>query len=209
MNIIIIIIILIIVYYYNTTEYFATDIEAVANVASLYNTGNFTVSNISTTQNASVSGDLTVNGAFNLLPKGIIVAWSGTTAPSGWALCDGKTAGVPNLSGRFVLGSGPAGSNNTNQYKGDSDGADAGYGGENYGVGLTGGIQKQTLSVGQMPVHNHSYYQGGFNRGGGNAAGPVGWAGDGNIGTTTGNNGGNASHTNMPPYYVLAYIYKL
>jgi len=37
-----------------------------------------------------IPGNLTVKGNFNYLPKGTIVAFSGKTAPSGWALCDGK-----------------------------------------------------------------------------------------------------------------------
>lgn len=37
------------------------------------------------------------------VPAGVIVMWSGTTAPDGWALCDG-TNGTPNLKNRFVLG---------------------------------------------------------------------------------------------------------
>ena len=30
--------------------------------------------------------------------------WSGTTVPSGWALCDG-TNGTPNLKNKFIMGS--------------------------------------------------------------------------------------------------------
>lgn len=37
------------------------------------------------------------------VPAGVIVMWSGTTAPSGWALCDGQS-GRPDLRNRFVLG---------------------------------------------------------------------------------------------------------
>lgn len=37
------------------------------------------------------------------IPAGIIVMWSGTTPPAGWALCDG-TNDTPNLKGRFVVG---------------------------------------------------------------------------------------------------------
>lgn len=37
------------------------------------------------------------------VPSGVIVMWSGVTAPDGWALCDG-TNGTPNLKNQFVLG---------------------------------------------------------------------------------------------------------
>ena len=48
---------------------------------------------------------LNVTGPFNLLPKGTIVAFNGTTAPTGWAICDGKTVNgykTPDLRGRFI-----------------------------------------------------------------------------------------------------------
>ena len=43
-------------------ENFATDFEALANVASLYNNSNMTVSNMTVTQNASVNGVINANG---------------------------------------------------------------------------------------------------------------------------------------------------
>ena len=43
----------------------------------------------------------------NLVPKGIIVMWSGSldNIPTGWALCDG-TNGTPDLTRRFIYGAG-------------------------------------------------------------------------------------------------------
>ena len=43
-----------------------------------------------------------------LVPKGIIVMWSGSLddIPNGWALCDGNTRGVPDLTRRFIYGAG-------------------------------------------------------------------------------------------------------
>ena len=70
--------------------------EAIQNIASLYNTGNFVVSEATITGSANV-------GSLNLLPTGVVVMWNGTTAPKGWALCDG-TQGTPDLRGRFILG---------------------------------------------------------------------------------------------------------
>ena len=51
--------------------------------------------------NLYVQGNLEVNGSFNLLPRGVIVAWSNATPPAGWALCDGAN-GTPDLRGRFI-----------------------------------------------------------------------------------------------------------
>lgn len=43
-----------------------------------------------------------------LVPKGIIVMWSGSinTIPNGWVLCDGNNK-TPNLTRRFIYGAGP------------------------------------------------------------------------------------------------------
>ena len=55
-----------------------------------------------------------------LVPKGIIVMWSGSIKdiPKGWALCDGKTHGVPDLTRRFICG---AGNGLYENYKGGHD----------------------------------------------------------------------------------------
>jgi len=53
----------------------------------------------------TLPGDLTIEGKLisNYLPTGSIIAFKGTTAPKGWAICDG-TNGTPNLKGRFIYG---------------------------------------------------------------------------------------------------------
>src|SRR5262249_23951377 len=43
----------------------------------------------------------------NLLPTGSIIMWSGTSAPTGWALCDGG-GGRPDLRGKFIVGYHPS-----------------------------------------------------------------------------------------------------
>jgi microcystin-dependent protein len=89
--------------------------------------GTMNVANLSAT---SVSG-------FGTVPLGGIIIWSGAenAVPAGWALCNGQTSNgrtTPNLQGRFVIG--------------PSSGR---------GVGSTGGAESVTLSVGQLPAHNH------------------------------------------------------
>ncbi|MDE9430788.1 tail fiber protein [Xenorhabdus bovienii] len=37
-----------------------------------------------------------------VLPRGMIVMFSGDSAPEGWAFCDGKTEGTPDLRNRFI-----------------------------------------------------------------------------------------------------------
>jgi hypothetical protein len=72
--------------------------------ASLTNSGALTTNSITSAGNIS-AGSMSIS-AINgngLVPPGVIVMWSGTVAPAGWALCNG-TNGTPNLSGRFIVG---------------------------------------------------------------------------------------------------------
>lgn len=64
-----------------------------------------------------------------LLPKGSIIMFSGEEIPEGWHVCDG-TEGTPNLIGKFV--------------KAD------------YTAGTTGGQNKITLDIDNLPSHTHT-----------------------------------------------------
>lgn len=75
----------------------------------------------------------------SVVPKGIILMWSGSiaTIPNGWALCDGAShngVATPDLRSRFVLGAGSS-------LFGSVD------------VNATGGSSVIT----QVPAHQHSY----------------------------------------------------
>ena len=62
----------------------------------------------------------------------IVMYYSSTNIPSGWALCDGKN-GTPDLRNRFIVGAG-----------------------SNYEVGNVGGVDSVSLTEAQMPEHNHT-----------------------------------------------------
>lgn len=119
------------------------------------------------------------------IPTGGIIIWSGTEVPNGWALCDGEN-GTPDLRGRFVLGQS-----------------------ETHPTGETGGSEEVTLTVAQMPSHTHSYYdQYAGSASPGTSAGTI-YASARSTRLTTESSGASQPHSNMPPYYVLAYIMKL
>lgn len=72
------------------------------------------------------------------IPPGTIVLYNGTTAPEGWALCDG-TNGTPDLRGVFVIGAGVS-----------TDGV-------GYNLSDRGGNREITLAANQLPSHKHEF----------------------------------------------------
>jgi microcystin-dependent protein len=154
-------------------------------------TGTVSANALSATS-ASVSGTVTA-GTFagnGTIPVGGIIMWSGITAPTGWALCDGNN-GTPDLRGRFVLGLG------------------TGSGLSPRTLGTADGEENHSLTEDEMPKHTHAlqlYWSGADD------AGSDHRELENRIGTQGGNTtatGGNAAHNNMPPYYVLAYIMRV
>jgi len=149
-------------------------------------------------------------------PVGTIVAWAGSVAtiPSEYQLCDGGAAStsalqaitgtnVPDLRDRFIVGANNV--SGTGTYPG-------------VGVGSTGGAATHTLTVGEMPSHNHPFPQNS------NGTYDYYWIGKSDVATdfswSTGPNyelstssgvasqGGGQAHNNLPPYYALCYIIK-
>lgn len=80
-----------------------------------------------------------VAGLNTAMPSGMICMWSGAigAVPAGWYLCNGSN-GTPDLRGRFVYGAGGS-----------------------YAVGATGGEETHTLTIAEMPSHNHGGATGG------------------------------------------------
>lgn len=164
-------------------------------------------------------------GAAGAVPPGTVTAFAGKTAPNGWLMCDGQSYSiatyrdlynaigttyggygqsfqVPDLRGRFPVGK--------------DTGTFATLGGK-------GGEEKHTLTVAEMPAHQHSGNDRAWHdkqkRNGqqwfvGLSHDRGSWmsnaANDGltNQDTETGTTGGNQPHNNLPPYISLNYIIK-
>ncbi|MEQ8711916.1 MAG: hypothetical protein RIC80_02810 [Cyclobacteriaceae bacterium] len=187
-----------------------------SNTAPQESRGLYVDEKVQVTDDMDVSGTVTANrfDGFGTVPIGGIIMWSGTTAPSGWAICDGNNS-TPNLSGRFIISSGGG-----------------------FNVGNTGGESNTTLSTNNLPSHTHSVslsgstttngsHRHGMPADGGSTHSSganirreddesttlyTNYAGSHNhsvsLSGTTGDAGSGTSFTNLPPYYVLAYIQR-
>ena len=152
-------------------------------------------------------------------PAGTITQYAGATAPSSWLLCQGQaisratyanlfavtgtaygagdgstTFNVPNLSGRVPVG----------LQTSDTDFNT---------LGKTGGEKTHTLTLSQIPAHQHSLDQDGgnvgFAEGSTNLRYSVGYTNTrASASIATGDAGGGNAHNNLQPYLVLNYIIK-
>jgi microcystin-dependent protein len=167
--------------------------------------------------------DFNVDGSFNLLPSGMIFAWSGETVPTGWIICDGSN-GTPDLRGRFILGEG-LGHSLTRSMRAraaSTTAPDSSSDLSNYLLHNYGGRENITVGVTEMPSHSHSYNQPGETVVRNDHNDIVDWGGNHPQGSNSSfkstipntpsfNTGNNQPlpFDNMPPYYVLVYIMKL
>lgn len=177
----------------------------------------------------SVKEDGTLDVTVSAAIPGTIVAFAGTFGgegnrhpiplggsepDTGWVLCDGGSDGkggaVPDLRGRMIMGV-------SDTYKAGSSGGSA-----KHSHSLSGTVGSTTLTVEQMPTHNHKNadQSGGYGSNSNrrfltkdivnNAFGP----------SFSDNTGGSQSHTHtldgasgeangLPPYYALSYIMRI
>jgi len=124
---------------------------------------------------------------------GMIMMFSGTTAPTGWVLCDNSTAAqganAPDLRDRFIVGTG-----------------------NSYSLNDTGGSANAVL-IAHSHVHNNDIVEEGneFSIGPGSRSASskndsteiTGVDASGNASTTQ-----TGTNANLPPYYALAFIMK-
>lgn len=155
---------------------------------------------------------------------GMVVFWAGTSGsiPAGWHLCDG-TNGTPDLRDQFIVGAG--GSLPTS---GGSAGTTTGT--TSLGALSVGG---HSLTVAELPAHNHTFFSGTTTTPGGGQGPRVDWFNSGTAQNTVpagpnagsliiGNTGNGDAHTHtiggttahahsytLPPYRAVFAIMKL
>lgn len=145
-------------------------------------------------------------------PTGAILAYAGSTAPTGWLLCNGATISRTTYAALFaVLGTTyGAGDGSTTFALPDMRGR-VGVGIGANGVttlGQTGGEQTHVLTVTEMPNHSHGALK--TNNATGDwdnvvASGTGTYANKNNV---LGYTGGGGAHNNMQPYLGINYIIK-
>ena len=150
-----------------------------------------------------------------ITPAGVIAAFAGSSAPTGWLLCDGKEYDrrtypelarvfgngfkfrVPDLRGRFVLGASSS-----------------------HPAGEQGGEEKHTMTTAEMPRHQHQiggesgYWSGGAGIYQTDFSGGNRWMGIANFGAgyldraVAQVTGGSQPFSIMPPYVAMNFIIK-
>ncbi len=158
--------------------------------------------------------------------KGMIMMFSGTSVPSGWALCDGS-GDRPDLRNRFVLGaSGLSSIGNTNgkTVTGTDTNKQFSVNTDSKAPAVSVKVNGHKLTVAQMPAHNHAIKSAGnegndgqalYERNGRSPSYKKSFINSEGSGQehSHGASGSQSSHSHsvnvVPPYYILAFIIKL
>ena len=112
-------------------------------------------------QEITDSDSLIGNGT---IPVGGIILWSGTSVPSGWALCDGQNS-TPDLRNTFVVGAHSVSKSGITTQTGPTFNVTTGALNESgqYEPGDVGGETAHQLTIAELANHNHTNGMGGGN----------------------------------------------
>jgi microcystin-dependent protein len=205
-------------------------------LSTLTNAHNY-VGDLHIERNATIGGNLDISGDLRarsyyatgnyylnnyvLIPAGTIIQSAAINEPAGWLDCNGRILSVvvnadlfnairytyggadlsfniPDMRGRVGIGYGTG----------------AGLSGRNLGV--SGGEENHTLTIGEIPAHSHSLTRR-ANSDSGTYDTNNGHQDESSAATTdrenlglfnTNNNGSGLEHNNMQPYVVLRYLIK-
>ena len=170
----------------------------------------------------------------NILPSGVILAWSKESIPDGWAYCDGNN-GTPDLRSRFILGAG-SGSGLSNRMLNEEGGNENSLVNHRHllvtrnstsdaSINDASGLYPIIASIDSKPWLADKFKAGVYGEGSssirntteGRKMGPEGddkrensmmFTGE-PINITEDSLDANTTDDSMPPYYVLSYIMKL
>lgn len=167
---------------------------------------------------------------FVLIPAGTIIMSASLTEPGGWLNCDGRLFNIniyPDLFSAISYSFGGSDQSfNLPDMRGRAGiGLGQGSALTNRTLGATGGAETHTLTVTEMPSHNHGVTDPGHTHGyvntpsdqsvfpgaGESAADQTDSAqitGSSFTGISIQNTGGSAAHNNMQPFVVLRYLIK-
>ena len=217
------------------SEHYSVDRLEVTGIATFtgnVTAGTITAEQLTSTDDANITDDLTVGGDTNItgtatadtfvgkgvIPVGGIIMWSGTKAsiPTNWALCDG-TSGTPNLRNQFVIAAN------------DYDISDSRWETTIEGTGKETGGSKDAVVVAHDhdatsavndPQHAHTFSSNNDDSGDGNtlndrsnlsntrtmtsSSNSTGIT----VATTVDQEGVAGTNKNLPPYFALAYIMR-
>lgn len=146
--------------------------------------------------------------SISTVPVGSIMLWAGIDIPQNWILCDGEKYKVEDYPELYAAIGDTYGSGPTGFFK-IPDLARRFPLGWWYSdtLGEKGGEEEVTLTVNQIPPHNHSLA---IESGSSPKWGAKVQAGNtGNDNYAIGSAGGGQAHNNMPPYLRIKFIIKV
>lgn len=148
-------------------------IENLGKIAtSLVTNDNYTLPGSLTSEKMLSTTDLNIKRNLNILPEGSIIAYSGSTAPEGWGICDGKyylkmkyryddNGNVINQGLLKILNYKPSSNDYEDMYIESPDLRDRfilGIDPDKYEIGDNGGTN--CIKPEHLPEHSHTYDKG-------------------------------------------------